>query len=74
MSVDSDSLSNLMTDGYPTYPLSGLMDAITAVIEDGNKTPLLIDNSEEENVTTFLSYKVTTLMPEYDTYWCITAA
>lgn len=60
-SVASDSLLfNLITDGYPSYPLSGLLDAIKAVIEDGKKTPLLIDNSEEENVTAFLSYKVTT--------------
>ena len=62
-----------MTDGYPSHPLSGLLDAITAVIEDGNKTPLLIDNSEEQNVTTFLSYKVTIAIPEDDTYWCIAA-
>lgn len=53
-------LFNGVTDGYPSYPLSGLLDAIAAIIEDGHKTPLLIDNSEEENVTTFLSYKVTT--------------
>ena len=56
---------NRIADGYPSYPLSGLLDAIKSVVEDQNKTPLLIDNSQEENVTAFLSYKARTGISQY---------
>lgn len=48
--------------GYPTCPLSGLPDLIKKIVDEDNKTPLLIDNSEDEKVTAFLSYKVAPLL------------
>lgn len=47
----------MMAGGYPTCPLSGLPDMIKTIIDDQNKTPLLIDNSEDGKVAAFLSYK-----------------
>eukprot|EP00903_Cladosiphon_okamuranus_P018770 g17268.t3 len=43
--------------GYPTCPLSGLPSMISTIIDDQKRTPLLIDNSEDDKVTAFLSYK-----------------
>eukprot|EP00752_Nemacystus_decipiens_P002109 g2014.t3 len=43
--------------GFPTCPLSGLPDVINTIIDDQKRTPLLIDNSEDDRVTAFLSYK-----------------
>lgn len=51
------SVYRTTTGGYPTYPLSGLPDLIKKIVDEDNKTPLLIDNSEDEKVTAFLSYK-----------------
>ncbi|CAM9568809.1 unnamed protein product [Scytosiphon promiscuus] len=43
--------------GYLTCPLLELPDIIKKVVDGDKKTPLLIDNSEDDRVSAFLSYK-----------------
>lgn len=41
--------------------MSELPDLLRSIIDDDKKTPLLIDNSDDDKVTAFLSYKVGTV-------------